>query len=170
MRIHSGIAFSSSLDWNEADVRAAVSDFVAPGLTASGLGFSWQQESGYQRLDGLWPLSIAVRGKYLVIADSPALLAKMLSGLERPTEAQPATFIAAFDHARERDRFKELSSLVDRNAPASTFTPNAREPQFFSDNMASFSQTFAKVSREKILERRRRLQVRWRRTAICFSY
>ena len=32
--------------------------------------------------------------------------------------------------------------------------PNARQPQFFSENMVSLSHTFANVSREKILERR----------------
>jgi hypothetical protein len=154
VRIHSGIAFSAASDWNDADVRTAISDFVGPGFTANGLGFSWQQKSGYQQIDGVWPLSVSVRGKYLLVADDPALLEKMLSGFDRRNDGQPATLIASFDHARERDRFKQFSSVIDRNAPANTFTPNAREPQFFSENMASLSQTFTNVSREKILERR----------------
>ncbi len=150
VRIHSGIAFSAASDWNDADVRTAIADFIGPNFTASGLGLSWQQKSGYQQLDGLWPLSVSMRGKYLLVADDPVLLEKMLSGFERRNDARPATLIASFDHARERGSFKQFSSVIDRNAPV----PNARGPQFFSENMASLSHMFTNVSREKILERR----------------
>jgi len=154
VRIHSGVALAAASDWNDADTRAALADFVSPSFTASGLGISWQQKPGYAKLDGLWPLSVSVRGKYLLVADDPALLEKMIAGLDRKPAVEPARFIAGFDHARERTNFKQFSSIVDRNAAGEGFSSGTREPQFFSENMSSFSQMFANVSSEKILERR----------------
>ncbi|PYV85035.1 MAG: hypothetical protein DMG93_02695 [Acidobacteria bacterium] len=154
VRIHSAVALVAASDWSDADLRAALADFVSPSFTASGLGISWQQKSGYQELDGLWPLSVSVRGKYLLVADDPALLEKMIAGLDRKSAAEPARLIAGFDHARERTNFKQFFSMADRNAGSEGFSSGTREPQFFSENMASLSQVFANISSEKILERR----------------
>lgn len=154
IRIHSAVLLAASSDWSDTDVHAALADSVSPSFTASGLGISWQQKSGYQQLDGLWPLSVSIHGKYLLIADDPALLEKMLSGMDRQSTAQPAALIAGFDHARESGNFKQFSSIVDRNAPNDGFPNPTREPQFFSENMASLSQMLGGVSSEKILERK----------------
>ena len=154
VRIHSGVALAAASAWNDADTLAALADFVSPSLTASGLGISWQQKPGYMQLDGLWPLSVSVRGKYLLVADDPALLEKMLAGLDRKPSAEPARFIAGFDHLRERTNFQQFSGIVDRNVTGEGFSSGTREPQFFSENMASLSQMFANVSNEKIIARR----------------
>jgi hypothetical protein len=154
VRIHSGVLLAASSDWSDTDVRAALADFVSPRFTASGLGTSWQPKSGYQQLDGLWPLSIAVHGKYLLVADNPVLLEKMLSRMDGKSTAPPAAFIAGFDHARESGNFKQFSSIVDRNAPGDGYPNATREPQFFSENVESLSHVFAGVSSEKILERK----------------
>jgi hypothetical protein len=154
VRIHSGVALAAASDWNDSDTRTALADFVSPSLTASGLGISWQQKLGYMQLDGLWPLSVSVRGKYLLVADDPVLLEKMIAGLDSKATVKPARLIAGFDHARERTNFQRFSSIVDRNVAGEVFSSGTREPQFFSENMASLSQMFANVSREKIVERR----------------
>ena len=154
VKIHSAVALAAASAWSETDVRAALADFVSPSFTASGLGVSWQQKSGYQQLDGLWPLAISVRGKYLLVADDPALLEKLLAGMDRKSTAAPAALIAGFDHARERGNFKGFSSVVDRNAAADGFSSSTREPQFFSENIASLSEMFAAVSSEKVVERK----------------
>ena len=153
VRIHSAVVLASSSDWSDADVRAALADFVSPSFTASGLGVSWQQKAGYQQLDGLWPMSISVKGKYLIACDDPALLEKMLTRMNTKSTAQPAVLIAGFDHLRESKSFKQFSSVVDRNAPSEGYSNAARAPQFFSENMASLSQMFGDVAGEKILER-----------------
>jgi hypothetical protein len=153
VRIHSAVLLSSSSDWSDADVNAALSDFVSPSFTTSGLGISWQQKSGYQQLDGLWPLSISVHGKYLLVADDPALLEKMISKFDSKSASQPAALIAGFDHARESENFKQFSSILDRNAPGDGYPNATREPQFFSENVASLSHMFSGVSSQKILER-----------------
>ena len=158
VRMHSAVAVAAASDWTDADVRAALIKFVSPSFTASGLGISWQQKSGYQQLDGLWALSVSVRGKYLLISDDPSLLQKMLAGMDRNPSTESATLIAGFAHARERGNFKQFFGIVDRNAASEGFS-GAREPQFFSENMAGLSRTFSRVSSEKIFERRNGNQV-----------
>jgi hypothetical protein len=154
VRIHTGVALTAASDWTVAVVRAALTDLVAPSLTSSGLGLSWQQKPGYQTLDGLWPLSLSVRGKYLLIADDPALLESMLSGFDREPSARPAMLIAGFNHTRERSNFSRMSGILDRSAGREGFPSDTRQPQFFSENLVSLSQTLSNVSSEEILERR----------------
>jgi hypothetical protein len=151
VRIHSAVVLVAVSDWNEAGVQSALADFIRPGLTASQLGVGWQPKSGYQQLDGLWPLAASVRGKYLIVSDDPALLESVLSNFGRRSDRKPAELLAGFNHQRERNNFARFANLIDRPNGA---TPNAtgadRVPQFFSGNMASLSSTLAAVSAERI--------------------
>jgi hypothetical protein len=118
------------------------------------LGVGWQQKSGYQELDGLWTLLAAVRGKYLLISDDPTLMSTMLANVNRKGDVKPAVFIAGFSHQRERDNFVRLTALIDRPSTNPGGAPAMeREPQFFSENIASLSSTLASVSSEKIVVR-----------------
>src|SRR6266567_4468419 len=151
IRIHSAVVLVAASDWNEASVESALTDFVRPGLTASQLGVGWQQKSGYQELDGLWSLSAAVRGKYLLVSDDPALMQSILSNFSRKPDHKSAQLIAGFNHARESDRFASFAGLVDRPGGAKSYGMGTdRQPQFFSANMASLSSTLAAVSTERI--------------------
>jgi hypothetical protein len=154
VRIHTAIVLMAAAEWDESKVRAAVSDFLAQNLTAGGLGLNWRPRSGYQELDGLWPLTIAVRGNYLLVTDAPGLLESMLGSFSRSREARPASFIASFSHGQERDNFAHFSAVVDRNEP-SQGNPAARErePQFFSENLGSLSHALARISSEKMVVR-----------------
>jgi len=150
-RMHSAVVLVAASDWNEAGVQSALTDFIRPGLTASQLGVAWQQESGYQELDGLWPLAAAVRGKYLLVSDAPALMESMLSNFSRKSDRKPAELLAAFNHRREHDNFTRFASFVDRPNIGIAYGQNSeRQPQFFSGNMASLSSTLAAVSAETI--------------------
>jgi hypothetical protein len=154
VRIHSGVAFLASIDWPEASVRSALADFLRPSLTAGSLGLLWQSKSGYQELDGLWNFAVAVRGKYLLVSDDSTVLRNMFANMNQIPAQKPAVLVAGFHHARERENFALLTGLLDRQsanhggAPASE--PN---PQFFSDNLASFSATLAGVSSQTIVVR-----------------
>jgi hypothetical protein len=154
VRIHSGVAFLASIDWPEASVRSALADFLRPSLTAGSLGLLWQSNSGYQELDGLWNFVVAVRGKYLLVSDDSTVLRNMFANMNQIPAQKPAVLVAGFHHARERENFALLTGLLDRQsanpggAPASE--PN---PQFFSDNLASFSATLAGVSSQTIVVR-----------------
>jgi hypothetical protein len=148
VRIHSAVVLAAASDWDEDSVQAALTDFVRPGLTASRFGVGWQKKSGYQELDGLWPLAASVRGKYLLLSDDPGLMESVLSNLSRKSERTPAQLLAGFSHAHERNNFTRFAGLVDRaNANG---VGSERQPQFFSGNMASLSNTLAAVAAERI--------------------
>jgi hypothetical protein len=149
IRMHSAIVLLAASDWNESSVQSALTDFVRPGLTASQLGVGWQRKSEYHELDGLWSLSAAVRGKYLLVTDDPALMQSMLSNFSRKSDRKPAQLLAGFNHAHERDNFTRYTGLVDRPGGAKSYGTE-RQPQFFSGNMASLSSTLAAVSDERI--------------------
>jgi len=154
VRLHSTVALLGDADWNEAAVRAALTEFVRPGLTAGQLGVDWQSHAGSQELNGLWSLVTAVRGKYLFISDIPALLDGMIANMKEKTVVKPALFAAGFEHTRERDNFVRLTSLLDRSGgEAGTSSGAGHIPEFFSENIASLSATLAGVTSEKIVNR-----------------
>ena len=151
VRIHSAVVLAAASEWNEANVQSALTGFVRPALTASRFGVAWQQKSGYQEFDGLWPLVASVRGKYLLVSDDPALMEAMLSNFNRKSDVAPIAFIAGFNHSRERANFARFSGVVDRpNQEQSSVPGMERQPQFFSENMASLSSTLAGISSENI--------------------
>jgi hypothetical protein len=151
VRIHSAVVLVAGSEWNQAAIQSALTDFVRPGLTASQLGISWQHESGYEKLDGLWPLVVSVRGKYLLVSDDPGVLEAILANFSRKSDRKPADMLAGFNHQQERVNFARFSRVVDRPSATVTDNENRRgEPQFFSNNMASLSSTLAAVSAEKV--------------------
>lgn len=151
VKIRSAVILLGSSNWNESAVRSALAEFVRPSLTAGQLGVGWRQESGYQKLDGLWPLLVVARDKYLFVSDDPVLMESMLANFSRKSDRQPADLLAGFNHERERANFKRFSSLVDRpNVGAAGPQTPEREPQFFSGNLFSLSATLAGVTAEKI--------------------
>jgi hypothetical protein len=132
-------------------MHSALNEFVRPGLTAGQLGTSWQHKSGYQQLDGLWPLTVAVRGKHLMVSDDPALMESVLANLALKSDRKPLEYFAGFNHKQERENFARFTSLVDHpDVPMSSGPRSVREPQFFSGNMASLSATLTDVSAERI--------------------
>lgn len=154
VRIHSAIVLAASSDWDEVSIQSALAEFVRPGLTASRLGVTWQKKSGYQEFDGLWPLAASVRGKYLLVSDDPNLIAAMLSNFSRKSDMKPAVFVAGLNHSGERANFARFSDVVDRRNLALSNVPGLeRQPQFFSENLASLSSTLAGVSTERITVR-----------------
>jgi len=151
VRIHSAVILVAGSEWNQTAVQSALTDFVRPALTASQLGVGWQQGSGYQELDGLWPLVASVRGKYLLVSDDPGLAEAILANFSRKSDRKPADLLAGFNHQQERANFARFSKVVDRPSATVADNENRRgEPQFFSNNMASLSSTLAAVSAETI--------------------
>jgi hypothetical protein len=154
VRIHSAIALSGRSDWDEAAARNALTDSIRPILTAGQLGVAWRQAAGYYELDGLHPLLAAVRGRYLILGDDPSLISGMLANVGRKSDLKPAVLVAGFDHKREKDNFARLVAIVDRpDLNPSDIIGTERQPQFFSENIASLSTTLAAVSSEKIVVR-----------------
>jgi len=154
VRMHSAIVFASGDDWDESAVQSALVDFIQPGTTASQLGVGWKGKAGYQQLDGLWPLTISVHGKYLLVADDATLTETILANMHRKADTKPAIFVAGFRHAREREHFAQLFGLIDGPNQSGTEYPSVpRQPQFFSGNMGSLSAVFSGVSAVNIVVR-----------------
>ena len=151
VRIHSAVVLVAASGWDQSSVQSALTDFVRPGLTASQLGVGWQQKSGYQELDGLWPLIALARGKYLLVSDDPALTEAVLANFSRKSDRKPAELLAGFNHQRESNNLVRFAKVVDRPSVTTADAQNReRQPQFFSANLASLSATLAAVSAEKI--------------------
>jgi hypothetical protein len=151
IRMRSAVVLAAASDWNESTVQSALADFVRVGLTAGHLGVAWQPRNGYRQLDGLWPLLAATRGKDLLLSDDPPLMQSLLANFNRKSTSEPAEFIARVNHQRERSNFARFTGLIDRPSMVSDNPQNVeRQPQFFSGNMASLSNTLAAVSSEKI--------------------
>ncbi|MGA7752017.1 MAG: hypothetical protein WCB05_04280 [Candidatus Sulfotelmatobacter sp.] len=150
VRLHSAVVLAAATDWDASTLQSAIAEFVRPGLTAGQFGMGWQPRSGFQQLDGLWPLAVAVRGKYVVITDDPLLMEAVLSNFSRKLDRKPADFVAGFNHQRERANFVRLTGLIDRPNGIERGGAAERQPRFFSGNMASLSATLAGVSSERI--------------------
>jgi hypothetical protein len=151
VQMRTAVVLAGASEWNESAVQSALAEFVRPGITASQLGVGWMQKPGYQHLDGLWPLAVAVRGRYLVVSDDPAMMESVLANFARKSTCAPADLIAGFSHRREHSNFVRFASLVDRaNATFSGASGMGRQPQFFSGNVASLSSTLANFSAERI--------------------
>jgi hypothetical protein len=143
------VGITASNDWDVVSMQNALQEMIAPGLTAARLGLQWREvkDAGYYELDGLLPLQMAVRGKVMYLAKDAGLLASVLQTRNQPL-SQLATYAAGFSHARERQKFYEFTSLVDQSSAT-----RGAEPQFFSQNIASFSRAFAKLESEEIITR-----------------
>ncbi len=150
VRMHSAVALLGQSDWNESAVRAALLDFVRPSLTTGDLGTEWQKNGEHIELNGLWTVSVAVRGKYLLISDHVGLLTGMLANANQKTTLKPAVFVAGFDHQREKGNFARLTGLLDGPAGGSGA---GSTPSFFSDNIASLSSALGSLSSERIVVR-----------------
>jgi len=147
IRIHSGVALLGESDWGEKEVQSTLAQSLRPAFTEGHLGVEWKDGPGCHVLDGLWPLSVAIRGKYLLVSDDPAILTAMLAGFDKKTDAAPSTFFAAFSHQRERANLVALTKFLDRESGQSR---NGAGPAFFSENIASLSFSLKDVTSEKV--------------------
>jgi hypothetical protein len=154
VRMHSVIVFLGGSDWDERVLKSALVDFVRPGLTTGDLGVVWRKNSNgnsnISELDGLWPLAVAVRGKYLLVADARRILESTLAYMDRKATDPPSTSIAGFNHQSEQSPFLKLTRMLNlENSAGGAGQP----PDFFSGNIGSLSQTLRAVASEKIIVR-----------------
>jgi len=90
-------------------------------------------------------VQLAIRGNTAYFSNDVALLTSVLSTKGQPS-AHPVIYAAGFSHSRERQNFYKLSALIDQSARAVD-----KQPQFFSQNIASFSRSFAKLDSEEVI-------------------
>jgi hypothetical protein len=166
--IQRGIVVQSASAWKETAVEDALSATLRRGLTASQLGIGWSQvavERGTAwKLDGSISLLMAVRTNRLYVANSEAVLSAMLGRGNGPeaSASEGITYVADFRHdSRERQAFANLAGRLDAAGHGSRSAGNAdtdtgtdgQVPAFFSGNVASLSQMWSRVARERVTEK-----------------
>lgn len=154
MGFTSAVVLLGSADWNPDAARTALLDAMRSLWTTSGLGANWAARGSGARahyeLDGLSPISVATRGRCLVLATDPKAIEAILAGFARPA-ANGAAYSASFQLARERANFDKMMALVDHSLPEQPAW--RREPRFFSQNIGSLGRTLGRVQSESIVVR-----------------
>ena len=170
---HTVLVFTSASDWNGDAVRSAIRSAIRPGLTAGELGVGWRQSGQVFELDGLMPVFVATQGRNLFLSDQREALNAVLSRVSVPATAKAAAYIAGFDHGAEREDFLRLTTMIDRAVPLATADvqsrtsgsaddqpPAPREPEFFSENVASLSGVLQGVRSQSVVVRQSGNKVR----------
>jgi len=175
VNIDRAIVIEASQNWDEAGVKSALTAALRPALTASQMGVQWirHENTGgsYSALDGPVRFYMAVRGRQLFVGSNQGLIERLLTQKQKPGQAQDrgVTYAAVFRHApREQRTFRKLVNRIDHANHASNTAAAGEEnadgaqgqaPPFFSGNMASLSNMFARVSMESIQEKDQGSQV-----------
>ncbi len=158
-RFHTTIVLSSEHGWNLDQLKTTLATTLEPQITTSRLGLGWTDRHGYSQFDGLLPLALQIKNRYLILSNDPATLLAVGNNLvNKPESTAAAIYASGFNHAQERPAFVHITTLLDRAAmrggPALSNDPNEpRQPAFFSGNAASFSQVFSGVGSESIIVR-----------------
>lgn len=147
VRGESAIVLQARDAWDGAAIEQALSA-AADGLWSSGgLGASWRTGTGGVReLNGLGRLAMAVDGRRLILGSSAERVAAVLARRNRAAVAG-AVYAAEWRHARELPNFERITGLIDypQVTIQSGANPAAREPLFFSENLASLGRVLRRV-------------------------
>ena len=90
--------------------------------------------------------SFKTNGRVLVLADSDSMLNSIRTG------GQPiasGTYVAVYRHAEELGNFTRMMTMLDYTRPAEN-AGNQREPQLYSENVASLGRALARVESASI--------------------
>lgn len=154
----SALVLEAMGEWNGEAARSALASAVGGPYTTSDLGIKWIErgtgETAYSELDGLAPLAVAVRGHILVVGSDSDPVVAVLKRLPNAPGKDGGVYAAGFRHGAERGDLVKMTRLIE--APLARQVGGGperggHEPWFFSENLASFSQTLARVESESIV-------------------
>ena len=114
---------------------------------------SWEQDGEIFALEGLNPLYAWVGGTQVALSSSAELLRAAIQVRPAPASPPTAVFAAGFRHAREADLYQRTMARIDHLQYGGYNQGPNREPNLFSENVASLSRTLERVV-EVRLERR----------------
>lgn len=111
--------------------------FVAQtlGVAVAGAG-NWDLAAMRALLPGY---SVAVAGTTLYVANHEPLLRAMQAGGALTVAEDRTVYLASFRHSTERARLLRLTTLIDKAGATPAEQPEQRQPEFFSENVASLS-------------------------------
>jgi hypothetical protein len=147
------IVVARQSDWPPGAARDAIRAVVEPVWTKAQLGMRWDDvrvgAQSFSQMEGLEPIAVAERGRLLFVGNDPALLVSVLELVSTPPLAVQGVYAGGFRHTLERGRFVGIMRLIDHAAARGEH----REPLFFSENLASLSDTLSRVEAASIVVR-----------------
>jgi len=136
-------------DWNAAALRPAFESAVRGLWTTSSLGAQWTERTiggeAFHQLGGLTSLVIAVRGQHLFLANSAELLIAILARANNAAGEPPVLYAAEFRRAAEQANYETLMRHLDYLQYGQYRFQQDRQPDFFSENIASLGRTLDRV-------------------------
>jgi hypothetical protein len=126
--VDSAVVLLGSADWNAEAVRGALSTAAETGP--------------------LGRIAFEAKGRVLAIANSEALLHRVMARVPNAPAKGEGDYAAGFSLARERANFAKMTRLIDYAERG-----ESREPRFFSENVASLGHTLSRVSSSSIVVR-----------------
>ena len=147
----SAIALLAGSAWDANAVRQALGS-AAVSIWSNRTGAEWRAgANGIQELEGLGRISIAIDGRWLVVANAPDMAAEMFARRNRPA-SEGGIYAAGWRHARELPDFERMFRLIDfPQIPAGAAPEQERQPMFFSENLASLGRTLGRVQSASIV-------------------
>lgn len=120
------VVLRSSSDWSEPAVRAAL-----PGEVLA-------------RASGRW----------LVLSTDQALLNTVAGRLNSQPVSQGAFYAAVYQHARELTPYTNLTRMIEHSPqPQMTEAQSEREPEYFSENIASLGRVLQRIQTASVYVR-----------------
>ena len=141
--------------WPQDRVLEAIREAAAGLWTYSNSGAQWSARGPAFELNGLQPLHVIVRGSYLAVANEPELLDALAARFDAASPAEDAAYRARLLHRVERPPALRLMTQLDA-VRGGGFDG---EPELFSDNIGSLSETLERVAVQEVLRRDRGARV-----------
>jgi hypothetical protein len=163
---HSAVLIRSSANWDAEVTRNALRAAIMDLWTTSQIGVSWvakhEGNADYYQIDGLAPLAVATQGPILVLANSAETLMSLLgraplgpAANSQGAEAGPnLVYAAGFRHSAERHNIVNMMRLIEMPLAQQSrgmAGQEGRTPSFFSENLASLSQSLESIESESLL-------------------
>ena len=146
--------------------RNALSAAIRDLWTTSQIGVSWvarhEGDADYYQLDGLAPLTVATKGPILLLANSGETLKSLLgraplgpTANSQEAEVGPnVVYAAGFRHSAERHNIVKMMRLIEMpllQQYRGMAGEEGRTPSFFSENLASLSQSLESIESESLV-------------------
>jgi hypothetical protein len=155
---HSAVLIRSSANWDSEATRNALRAAIRDLWTTSQIGVSWvarhEGNADYYQLDGLAPLAVATRGPILLLANSGEMLKSLLANSPGAEVGANVVYAAGFRHSAERHNIVKMMRLIEMplaQQSGGVQGEEGRTPSFFSENLASLSQSLESIESESLV-------------------
>ena len=155
---HSAVLIRSSANWDSEATRNALRAAIRDLWTTSQIGVSWvarhEGNADYYQLDGLAPLAVATKGPILLVANSGETLKSLLANSPGTEVGPNVVYAAGFRHSAERHNIVKMMRLIEMPLAqqyGGMQGEEGRTPSFFSEDLASLSQSLESIESESLV-------------------